>query len=171
MDREETKKLLKILSTAYPKYFSGMSKEGKLDQIELYEAMFGQYPADIVVYALYDYIKHNEYPPSIAGLQKHIDRLNPDNDVQALWIELSKACRKGTRLTRDDFENLPEPIRKWAGDVAQIRELALMSSETFNTVIRGQFTKAMKDISERHTDLPKIEQSYYKMIEQKDVKE
>ena len=68
MNREEIKKVLKILSTAYPMYFADMSKEDKIDQIRLYQDMFGKYPVEVVIVALKNYIKANEYPPSIAGL-------------------------------------------------------------------------------------------------------
>lgn len=151
MNREETKKVLHILSTAYPKYFEKITTTGKMYQIDLYECMFYEYPVEIVIAALKSYIKVNEYPPSIAGLQKQIDLIMPaehDNAVD-LWNALAKVCKHGSRVTQEEFNALPEPIKTWCGDVAQIKELSQMDAATFNSVIRGQFLKTIPTITER----------------------
>lgn len=156
MNREETKQVLKVLSTAYPRYFADMTKADKIDQINLYMDMFGEYPTQIVIAALHRYIRHNEYPPSIAGLQKQIDLLTHKDDKMELWNTLAAACSRGTRMTAEEFETLPESIREWAGDVGQIKELALMDSVTFNSVIRGQFLKTIPQIIERQEAKKKL---------------
>lgn len=150
MNREETKKVLKVLATAYPKYFAGMDTSEKLDQIALYEAMFGTYPVEVVVSALHAYIRVNEYPPSIAGLQKQIDLMLPDEDNAAqLWNQLSEACKRGSVMTEEEFQELPEPLKKWCGNVSQIRELSQTEKSVFNSVTRGQFLKTIPQITER----------------------
>lgn len=150
MDREETKKVLKVLSVAYPKYFANMSKGDMVDHINLYLAMFGDYPAEIVVTALNNYIRHNEYPPSVAGLQRQIDLLKPQQDSAVdLWNVLVKACSRGSVMTQEEFNRLPEPIKAWCGDLAQIRELSQIGAATVNSVIRGQFLKTVPVIIER----------------------
>lgn len=165
MNREETKQVLKVLSTAYPRYFADMTKADKIDQINLYMDMFGEYPTQIVIAALHSYIRHNEYPPSIAGLQKQIDLLTHKDDKMELWNTLAAACSRGTRMTAEEFETLPESIREWAGDVGQIKELALMDSVTFNSVIRGQFLKTIPQIIERQEAKKKLPAETRKILE------
>ena len=165
MNREETKQVLKVLSTAYPRYFADMTKADKIDQINLYMDMFGEYPTQIVIAALHSYIRHNEYPPSIAGLQKQIDLLIHKDDKMELWNTLAAACSRGTRMTAEEFETLPESIREWAGDVGQIKELALMDSVTFNSVIRGQFLKTIPQIIERQEAKRKLPAETRKLLE------
>lgn len=166
MTREETKKVLKVLSTAYPKHFANMSKADKLDQIDLYESMFAEYPAEIVVAALKAYIKNNEYPPSIAGLQKQIDLILPsrEEDSIELWNVLAKVCKRGSRVTKEEFSELPETIRAWCGDVAQIKELSQMDAATFNTVTRGQFLKTVPTIVERKKACEALPESIRRQI-------
>ncbi len=173
MDREETKKVLKILSTAYPRYFDDMSKADKIDQIDLYESMFSEYPVEVVVVALKAYIKDNEYPPSIAGLQKQINLLlpNPAEDAIELWNVLAKTCKHGSRVTQEEFDALPEPIKAWCGDVAQIKELSQMDAVTFNSVTRGQFLKTIPVIVERKKACDALPESVRMMIENRDVKQ
>lgn len=165
MNREETKQVLKVLSTAYPRYFADMTKADKIDQINLYLDMFGEYPTQIVIAALHSYIRHNEYPPSIAGLQKQIDLLSCMDDKMELWNTLSAACSRGTRMSAEEFDALPEVIREWAGDVGQIKELALMDSMTFNSVIRGQFLKTIPQLIERQEAKKKLPAETRKILE------
>lgn len=165
MNREETKQVLKVLSTAYPRYFADMTKADKIDQINLYMDMFGEYPTQIVIAALHSYIRHNEYPPSIAGLQKQINLLTHKDDKMELWNTLAAACSRGTRMTAEEFGTLPESIREWAGDVGQIKELALMDSVTFNSVIRGQFLKTIPQIIERQEAKRKLPAETRKLLE------
>lgn len=150
MNREDTKKVLKILSTAYPRYFADMGKEDKIDQVNLYQDMFSEYPTEAVVVALKSYIKDNEYPPSIAGLQKQIDLLLPDeNNAVELWNILAKAVKRGSIVTQEEFDQLPKPIKAWCGNLAQLRELGMMDITAFNTVTRGQFLKTVPILAER----------------------
>lgn len=171
MNREETKKVLKILSTAYPRYFADMSKEDKIDQINLYQDMFGECPVEVVIVALKNYIKANEYPPSIAGLQKQIGLLEPkQDDAVELWNILCKACSRGSIFTQKEFNELPAPIKAWCGDIAQIRELSQMDAATFNSVTRGQFLKTIPVIVERQKAQAALPESARKLLEGEFVK-
>lgn len=165
MDREDTKKVLKILATAYPRYFANMDKGDKIDQVNLYLDMFGGYPTEAVVVALKSYIKDNEYPPSIAGLQKQIDLLLPDeNNAVELWNILAKAVKRGSIVTQEEFNRLPKPIRTWCGDLAQLRELGMMDISAFNTVTRGQFLKTVPVLVERENAQGQLTQEIRDML-------
>ena len=165
MEKSETKMLLEILKTAYPKTYQNITEEQARNMLSLYFDMFKEYETEIVVVALKNYIKVNEYPPSIAGLQKQIDLLTHKYDKMELWNTLAAACSRGTRMTAEEFETLPESIREWAGDVGQIKELALMDSVTFNSVIRGQFLKTIPQIIERQEAKRKLPAETRKLLE------
>ena len=165
MEKTKKKKLLEILKTAYPKTYQNITEEQARNMLSLYFDMFKEYETEIVVVALKNYIKVNEYPPSIAGLQKQIDLLTHKDDKMKLWNTLAAACSRGTRMTAEEFETLPESIREWAGDVGQIKELALMDSVTFNSVIRGQFLKTIPQIIERQEAKRKLPADTRKLLE------
>ena len=157
MTLQETQKMLVILKKAYPRYYTESTKEEVQETLLFYHDMFSEYPVEIVVTALKNYIKVNEYPPTIAGLQKQIDLIAPEEDTDIeLWNEFEKACRKGSRITQEEFESLSEPIKKWCRDVSQIRELSKLDTGTFNTVIKGQFLKTITKIKEREKALKGI---------------
>ena len=166
MEKHETKKLLDILKTAYPKTYQNITEKQARNTLGLYFDIFKEYETEIVVVALKNYIKENEYPPTIAGLQKQIDIIISDEDTDIeLWNTLAAACSRGTRMTAEEFETLPESIREWAGDVGQIKELALMDSVTFNSVIRGQFLKTIPQIIERQEAKRKLPAETRKLLE------
>lgn len=157
MTLQETQKVLMILKKAYPRYYTESTKEEVQETLLFYHDMFSEYPVEIVITALKNYIKVNEYPPTIAGLQKQIDLIISDEDTDIeLWNEFEKACRKGSRITQEEFESLSDPIKKWCRDVSQIRELSKLDSGTFNTVIKGQFLKTITKIKEREKALKEI---------------
>lgn len=157
MTLQETQKMLVILKKAYPRYYTESTKEEVQKTVLFYHDMFSEYPVEIVVTALKNYIKVNEYPPTIAGLQKQIDLIAPEEDTDIeLWNEFEKACRKGSRITQEEFESLSEPIKKWCRDVSQIRDLSKLDSGTFNTVIKGQFLKTITKLKEREKALKEI---------------
>lgn len=165
MTLQETQKMLVILKKAYPRYYTESTKEEVQKTVLFYHDMFSEYPVEIVITALKNYIKVNEYPPTIAGLQKQIDLLTHKDDKMELWNTLAAACSRGTRMTAEEFETLPESIREWAGDVGQIKELALMDSVTFNSVIRGQFLKTIPQIIERQEAKKKLPAETRKILE------
>lgn len=157
MTLQETQKVLMILKKAYPRYYTESTKEEVQETLLFYHDMFSEYPVEIVITALKNYIKVNEYPPTIAGLQKQIDLIIADEDTDIeLWNEFEKACRKGSRITQEEFESLSEPIKKWCRDVSQIRDLSKLDIGTFNTVIKGQFLKTITKIKEREKALKEI---------------
>lgn len=166
MEKSETKKLLEILKTAYPKTYQNITEEQARNMLSLYFDMFKEYETEIVVVALKNYIKANEFPPTIAGLQKQIDLIAPEEDTDIeLWNEFEKACRKGSRITQEEFESLSEPIKKWCRDVSQIRELSKLDSGTFNSVIRGQFLKTIPQLIERQEAKKKLPAETRKILE------
>lgn len=148
MTYQDTQKILTVLKTAYPKAFTLPAEEAKR-RLNLWYEMLSEYDTEIAVYATKNYIKHNKYPPNIAGLVEEIEKLTDTNYETELWNELSEVVSRGTVFTQEDFEKLSEPLKIWAKSTRQIKELALLPSETFQTVIRGQFLKTIKTVIDR----------------------
>lgn len=160
MDREETKQMLKILSIAYPKAYQGYSAQKQIETVDFYHVLFGEYDTGVVVSALYNYVKSNQYPPTPAGIQAQIDILVSTGDTAIeLWNVLHKAITNGFYGYREEFEKLPKPCKTWLGVPEQLRELAQMDEATVNGVTRGQFLKTIKDVTDRERAKENIPQS------------
>lgn len=149
MNKFETQQLLTILKTSYPNTYKDMTQQQATDTVLHYYTFFGEYPTPIVVQALKNYIKKNEYPPTIAGLQRQIDLLlhEGDSDVE-LWNLIHKACQNAMYHSKEEFNKLPTVCQRWVGRPEQLMEFAKIDSTTLNTVTRGQFLKSIKEIKE-----------------------
>ncbi|MDD4565527.1 MAG: replicative helicase loader/inhibitor [Eubacteriales bacterium] len=149
MRLEETQALLDILKKAYPSAaaYKLTTKEEIKETIVFYHGFFGVYETPIVVAALRNYIKKNQYPPTIAGLQEQIDLLlNTEDTDSELWNQLSKACKNGLYGSDEEYNKLPPECQRWLGSPNTLRELAMVDTDTFNTVVRGQFLKTIGQI-------------------------
>ena len=150
MNREETKQMLKILSVAYPRTYAGYSEQQKTETVDLYFALFGKCETEIVVSALCNYVKSNQYPPTPAGIQAQIDLiLSTDDSAIELWNTLAKAVRNGYYGYEEEYNKLPEVCQKWLHCPEQLKELAVVDFSTLNSVIRGQFLKTIGEIQKK----------------------
>lgn len=95
MTREETIKLLTVLKTSYPRFYTNLSKIDAENIINLWSVMFAEDEAKAVEIALYKLIATSPYPPSIADLRKTIAEITtPVNlDSSEAWGEVMKAIR------------------------------------------------------------------------------
>ena len=166
MNREDVKKTLFLLETSYPVYYKNMSVSDKGKQVELYLEMLGEYNVATVVQALKNYIRKNQYPPTIAGLIEPIELLNTNECTDTdLWNSVVKAVRNSGYNSVSEFEKLPEECKQWLGSPATLKELALSDITTLNTVTRGQFLKTIKIIKDRKKALQGIENKDSSCIE------
>lgn len=143
MTIDEMKKVLSILSTAYPKYYAGMGAREKWNQVNLYMDMFGKYPLDLVANALKNYIRVNEYPPTIAGLSKEIERMRDTVGSTTLddYIKEAWSAVQGNKR----FDELSEPVQKYFGNQQAIDSIG-MDENTIYTVFVGQMQKRLPEI-------------------------
>lgn len=71
MTRGEIIKLLSYISSAYPNIRPPEDPKGTAD---VWEMSFGEYPADTIYKAVRFHIKYSQYWPTVADIQKYIDR-------------------------------------------------------------------------------------------------
>lgn len=149
MEKTDTNKVMEVLSTAYPNTYAKMPNEQRQKTMALYYEMFGQYPTEIVIYALKNYISENEYAPTIAGLTKQIQLLTRNDDTAAdLWNKVLRAMQNGLYGYKEEFDKLPPATQRWVGRPEALREFAQMDSHTVNTVTRGEFLKSISHVQE-----------------------
>ena len=146
MDINEAKGILSILEIAYPKHYKTMSDADKVETVKLYYDYFSHYDLTLVIQGLKNYIGDNEYPPTIAGLHKHVKALIPkSNDAVSLWNDTLKAIRNSAYKSKEEFDALPVECRRWLGSPKQLKDLSQVDPETLNTVVRGQFLKTIPE--------------------------
>lgn len=152
MTKDETRVLLSLLETNYIKHFQNLTDDERRNTLRLWHRYFEKYSKDIVGVALDNYMIRNEYPPTIAGLQRQIDLLSNEgeSDVE-LWNRIHRACQNAMYHSEEEFNRLPLTCQKWLGRPEQLVQFARIDPATLNTVTRGQFLKSIKEIKETMT--------------------
>jgi len=146
MNRDDAKKIIKVLMTAYPKYYPEVDRTpAKIkDMVDLYAAMFAEYEEAVVAAALKIYIKNNVYPPTIAGLNLIIENMCGGHDeLPNLWSEAWKAICGDI-----SFEDLSPENKAYFKSQHYIDEIG-QSEDTVESVERGIYMRQMPAVKER----------------------
>ena len=153
MTREEIIVILKVLKTAYPKFYTDMSKEEMLNTIDLWSEMFAHEDARLVTVAVKNLINTFKWVPTIADIKEEMHKLT-EKDKETpieLWNAIKKAIRNSSYNSYEEFQKLPELAQKFVGSPNQLREWAL-STDYNDGVVKGQFLKQIEILEKREKD-------------------
>lgn len=156
MDRTETIKIMAVLRAAYPQYYAKQSKDDLQGIVSLWAEMFADEPYAIVAMATKALIKTREstYPPGIGEINAKILQITQPEEMTELeaWALVSKALRNGLYGAKEEFDELPPVVQRIVGSPSQLREWALMDSDTVNSVVASNFQRSYKAIVKRERD-------------------
>ena len=154
MTRAETLQMLSLLRASYPAFYSKFQKAELENIANLWAEMFEEEDFSVTKYALKELIAtHSGYPPDIASVKNKIKEIcaiatNEETDEE-LWQRLKRAIANGIYGSREEFGKLPPVLQRYCGSPATLREMAMIDSDTVNTVNKGQFLRQIKIIRER----------------------
>lgn len=142
MTRDETIEILMVVQAAYPNY----KPHDKTVTVNLWYEMLLDYSYQQVGAAVKAYIRTDKrgFAPSIGDIVDKLQMLFGDeqiDEVQAWGIVWKAICNSGSHAD-EEFENLPELIKKVVGSPGQLRQWALSLQST--SLLRGKtanFTK------------------------------
>ena len=176
MNKQETAQIIALLAGNYNNN-TKKSKEQKTLMINTWLECLGDLDYRLVLQAVKKTIIESAYPPTIHEVRKNaIELVNPSTKKTAIeaWNEAYKMICSGLYMTKEEFNEASPEVRKFFGDVAQVRELAMTDTKTVNTVTKGQFLKQYEIIVERekqHKLLPKQMQEVIEQLADKmDIK-
>lgn len=156
MDRIETLAIMKVLQAAYPTFYKGMTKSAADDIVDLWATMFADDPAQVVAAAVKAHIASDTkgFPPHIGAIKDSIVKLKTPNAMteQEAWLLVKKATRNGVYGSGDEFRKLPPVLQKLVGSPSQLREWAVMDSDTLNSVVASNFQRSYKVMAAREKE-------------------
>jgi len=153
MNREQAIMVLKILKTAYPRFYADMNKQEAEDTINLWLDMFKHENPQLVLGAVKNLINSFKFPPTIADIKEEMYKLTTvEKQTPAeLWNVLKSAIRRSGYYSYEEFEKLPEVVQKFVGSPNQLKEWALATD--FNDgVVKGQFFKQIEILEKREKE-------------------
>lgn len=154
MQRQDVTKILSILKTAYPRFYSNMSKEDANETIALWTDMFEEEDVEAVTIAVKNLINYFQFPPTIADVKNELYKLyegEQKSDIE-LWNELKQALRSSIYGADEIFPRLSPEIQKYVKNPMQLKELAMMNAEDIDTVQKGIFLKQIPIIRQREKE-------------------
>ena len=153
MTAYETGAVMDVLIAAYPQFYSRSDTEDLKKAVALWAEMFKDDDVNIVKLALKALIATDDkgYPPHIGAVKAKIRQLTEEEPMseQEAWAILSKAIRRSTYYSREEFEKLPPEIQRVVHSPEQLREWAMSDGEGLETVIASNFQRSYREVSKR----------------------
>lgn len=151
MNKQETAQVITLLAGNYSS-ISDKTKEQKQMMLNTWQECLGDLDYRVVLQAVKMAIISSPYPPTIHDIRKNaIEILKPNEKRSAIeaWEEAHKMISNGIYMTAEEFEKASPEVKKFFGNVRQVKELAMTDSDTVNTVTKGQFLKQYEILVER----------------------
>ena len=161
MTKKETLQIITYLREAFP---NGTPITEQT--VNVWHDILGEYDYKIAWECMRQVAKEWEgytMPPP-ATIIKKMNKVGAEDTYIDLWNEAEKLIRKGTVLTGDEFRQASKEVQRYFGNVARIRDLALMPPEqTANE--RARFLKQIPEICEHYRLREKLPEEVLAVID------
>ena len=166
MTRDEVKKVLIVIEST----FATFKVENKTQTIDVWYSFLKEIPYEVIDYALKAYIatSGSAFAPSIPQLiamARKPQELTKVDEVSA-WRLVRNAIRRSLYYFDEEYAKLPEEVQKVVGEPSQLRDWAMLESETIDSVIQSNFTKRYQAMQKRQTEIEALPESVRGLIGQ-----
>lgn len=177
MNKTETIQVITLLAGNYDSIAKKDNTQKQL-MINTWLECLGDLDYRLVLEAVKKTMITSPYPPTIADIRKNaIEMIKPTTSKTAIeaWNEAYKMICCGLYMTEEQFELASTEVKKFFGNVRQVRELAQTDTDIVNSVTKGQFLKQYEVIVNRDNEqklLPQSMQDFIKQLaERMDIKQ
>lgn len=177
MNKQETVQVITLLAGNYDSISKKDSTQKQL-MINTWQECLGDLDYRLVLQAVKKTMITSPYPPTIADIRKNaIEMIKPSTSKTAIeaWNEAYLMICKGAYMTEEEFDEASSEVKKFFGNVRQVRELAQTDTDVVNSVTKGQFLKQYEVIVNREKEqklLPQSMQDFIKQLaERMDIKQ
>ncbi len=177
MNKQETIQVITLLAGNYNS-IAEKDKTQKQLMINTWLECLGDLDYRLVLESVKKTMITSPYPPTIADIRKNaIEMIKPTTSKTAIeaWNEAYSMICKGTYMEEEEFEKASPEVKKFFGNVKQVRELAQTNTDVVNSVTKGQFLKQYEVIVNREKEqklLPQSMQDFTKKLaERMDIKQ
>lgn len=168
-----TKKEIIAVLTLLAGNYESFAKRTETDEqvkimVDVWQECMGDLEYPLVLKAIKKCIIDSPYPPTIHDIRKNaIEIMNPSMQKTAIeaWEEAYSMICKGGYMTQEEFETHSPEVKKFFGNVRQVKELALTDLKTVNTVTKGQFLKQYDLLIERQKQENLLPKNFKEQLE------
>ena len=148
MTHDETLAIMSVLKAAYPNYYRDMKRGDAEAIVGLWAEMFKDEPVEVVAVAVKAHIASDTkgFPPHIGAIKDAITKLKTPDEMTEIeaWGYVRKALSNSNYNSKSEFDKLPPVVQRLVGSHNQLREWALMDSDTVNSVVASNFQRSYK---------------------------
>ena len=164
MTREEAKKIVMIIKTAYPNW----RPDDLSFTVNTWAVMLSDYDYQAAVSALKIYITTDTsgFAPSIGQVigKIHIkDTYMELNEMEA-WALVSRALRNGYYGAEEEYENLPPEVQQAVGSPSNLRHWATTEMDSVENVIQSNFMRSYRTVMQRKREYTRMSKELKKLV-------
>ena len=171
MNSAETAKILAVITASYPSHFSGYSKSQLDNLLMAWTMVMEDYTYEQASAGLKAYLASETkgFPPSPGQVIDCIQKIRKppmlEMTQEEAWVKLQKAVSNSSYHSAEEYEKLPELVKKIVVNPDNLRRMAAMDSDEFHTVEKSHFYRSFRTIQERQREDAKLPESVRTMIE------
>lgn len=148
MTETDVVKMFYMVKAAYPNAYRDFGKTETDNFIAAWCMVFADVPVEKGFAGLKVYLatETKGFPPSPGQIMDCIHRLKPNelpNEMEA-WTLVDRAVRNSNYNAAEEFERLPQIVRRAVRNPARLREWAQMDLATFQTVEQSNFLRTYR---------------------------
>ncbi len=170
MTRQETVVILTLLAGNYESFAKRTETDEQVKiMVDTWQECLGDLNYNLVLQAVKKTMITNPYPPTIADIRKNaVEMINPSTQKTAIeaWNEAYGMICSGLYMTEEQFDRASPEVKKFFGNVRQVKELAQTDLDAVNTVTKGQFLKQYEVIVNREKEQKLLPQSMKEFTKQ-----
>ena len=145
MTVQETSMVMNVLNAAYPGFYAKSSDAERKQILSLWAEMFREDDVALVAAAVKALIvaEASSFPPTIGQVKARLRQITTPQEMTEgeAWALVAAAIRNSAYDSRREFERLPEAVRRFVGSPSQLREWAMMDSDTVHSVVASNFQR------------------------------
>lgn len=163
MNKTEAGKVIAILQVNYPENFRGKSDDVIKATVDLWARAFADEPYSLVAAAVMAHMVSDasRYMPPVGVIKAKVTELMKPDEMteQEAWGLVAKALKNSTYGANEEFSKLPRAVQRAVGSASQLRDWAMMDTETLQSVVASNFQRSYRVASQRDRDWEKLPSS------------
>lgn len=168
MNREEVLMVMTVLRGAYPQFYRGITAKEAEATVSLWEDMFAEDDVAIVAAAVKALIATDDkgFPPHIGAVKAKVRQITQPSGMtpQEAWNLVAKAIRNSAYESREEYDKLPREVQRLVGSPNQLRDWALMDSDTVHSVVASNFQRSFSIRQKADNDFKALPRDVQAMI-------
>ena len=170
MTEKQVTDILNVLKISFPQSFHNWGQEQIIGYKALWVEMFKDDDARLVVNAVKSLISTStsSFAPTIGQIKNKMHSLTTVNtEVSSLeaWEVVRKAISRSGWYAEEEFEKLPDDLKRLVGSASQLHNWSQMDSDTVNSVISSNFQRNYKQRAEKDKELAMLPNDVKKALQ------